>query len=206
MNTFFRVLALTSLFVFCIGTANADLGGYELITPPQNTNSPEKVEVLEFFWYGCPHCNRLEPTINKWNKETRPDYIDFVQVAAPLNPSWSNHARAFYAAQIMGVLDKFHEPMFKALHEDRKRLNKLEELSAFAGELGIDKDKFLSTMKSFSVETKLMRARQQAVAMGITGVPALVVNGKFKTSASLAGGYPEMMDVVNELAAEENHK
>ncbi len=177
--------------------------GYELITPPQNTSTPDKVEVLEFFWYGCPHCYQLEPTMNEWDKNTRADYVEVVREAPPLNPQWANHSRAFYAAQIMGVLDKFHEPMFKALHEDRKRINELDDIAAFAGEQGIDAEKFLSTMKSFAVETKLMRSRQQAIAMGIMGVPAVVINGKYKTDGSTAGSYDKMMDVIDGLAAKE---
>jgi thiol:disulfide interchange protein DsbA len=178
---------------------------YQLISPPQNTSTGGKVEVLEFFWYGCPHCNTLEPTMKKW-VEDKPDYVELVRVAPPLNPAWSNHGRAFYAAQILGELDRFHEPMFDALHKERKRLNTVEEIAEFAGSLGIDKEKFLATMNSFAVETKLMRARQQAIAMGLTGVPALVVNGKFRTSASLAGGNEQMMDLVNSLADQENSK
>ncbi len=204
MNKKFRT-ALVSLALFVTGACNAEMG-YEAITPPQNTSTPDKVEVLEFFWYGCPHCNQLEPTMKQWDEEFRPDYVELVRAAPPLNPSWANHGRAFYAAEIMNVLDKFHEPMFKALHVDKRRLNSLEDIASFAGENGIDADKFLATMKSFAVETKLMRARQQAIAMGITGVPAVVVNGKYKTSASLAGSYPQMMEVINQLAEEENNR
>lgn len=202
MKNIFRA-ALVSVALLAFGQAFAE-EGYELINPPQNTDTPDKVEVLEFFWYGCPHCNQLEPTMNEWDKNRRADYIEVVRAAPPLNPAWSNHSRAFYAAQIMGVLDKFHEPMFKALHEDGKRINELDDIAAFAGEQGIDADKFLATMKSFAVETKLMRSRQQAIAMGIMGVPAVVINGKYKTDASTAGGYDKMMDVIDELAAKEN--
>ncbi len=206
MRSIFSALLVIST-LWTVSFAHAELGGYELITPEQNTNVSEgKVEVLEFFWYGCPHCNQLEPTIEQWNKESRADYIEFVQVAAPLNPSWTNHSKAFYAAQIMGVLDKFHAAMFTALHQDRKQLNKLEDIADFAAEQGIDRDKFLSTMKSFAVQTKILRANQLARAIGITGVPAMAVNGKFKTSVSLAGGQTQMMDVVDELAKEENQQ
>ena len=201
MKSIFRA-ALVSVAMMASSQVYAE-DGYELINPPQNTSTPDKVEVLEFFWYGCPHCNQLEPLMNEWDKNKRADYVKVVRSAPPLNPAWSNHSRAFYAAEIMGVLDKFHEPMFKALHEERKRLNELDDIAAFAGEQGIDAEKFLATMKSFAVETKLMRSRQQAIAMGLTGVPAVVVNGKYKTDGSTAGSYAKMMDIIDELAAKE---
>ncbi len=202
MKNLFRA-AFVALALVTAGACNAETG-YELITPAQNTNNPEKVEVLEFFWYGCPHCYQLEPSMKDWEENSKADYVEVVRAAPPLNPSWANHSRAFYAAEVLGVLDKFHEPMFKAIHEDRKRLGKLEDIAAFAGTLGIDEKNFLATMKSFAVETKLNRARQQAISVGLTGVPAIVVNGKFKTSASLTGGYPQMFKLINELAEKEN--
>lgn len=195
-------VAVVSLSLLFGGTALAQQG-YEVINPPQNTSTGDKVEVLEFFWYGCPHCNELEPLINDWDKERRAENVEFIRVAPPLNPQWANHGRAFYAAKILGVLDQFHEPMFKALHEERKRLNSLEDIAAFAGDIGLDEDEFLKTMKSFAVEMELKRARQQAIAMRLTGVPAVVVNGKYKTSSAIAGGYPAMLDVIDRLAAQE---
>ena len=204
MKTIFRV-ALISLVVLLAGESRAQ-SGYELINPPQNTNNPEKVEVLEFFWYGCPHCYQMEPSMKDWEDNRKPDYVEVVRAAPPLNPSWANHSRAFYAAEVLGVLDKFHEPMFEALHKERKRLNTPEQIAKFAGSLGIDEQKFLGTMKSFAVETKMNRARQQAIAMKLTGVPAIVVNGKYKTGASQAGGYPQLFDLVNKLAEQENNK
>lgn len=196
-------VAIASLSLMFGGAALAQQG-YEVINPPQNTSTGDKVEVLEFFWYGCPHCYELEPQIREWDKERRADNVEFVRVAPPLNPAWANHGRAFYAAKILGVLDTFDEAMFHALHEERKRLNSLEDIAAFAGDIGLDEDEFLKTMKSFAVEMELKRARQQAIAMRLTGVPAVVVNGKYKTSASLAGGYPAMLDVIDRLAEQES--
>ncbi|HBR98327.1 MAG TPA: disulfide bond formation protein DsbA [Gammaproteobacteria bacterium] len=201
MKNLFRAIWVT-LALAAAGASQAEVG-YEMITPPQNTDNPEKVEVLEFFWYGCPHCYQLEPAFEHWKKNSKADYVEVVRAAPPLNPAWSNHARAFYAAEILGVLDSFHEPMFKALHEDRKRLHRMEDIAKFAGSLGIDENKFLNTMKSPAVHVKINRARQQAIAMGITGVPAVVVNGKYKTSASLAGSYDQMFKIVDEMAEKE---
>ena len=178
-------------------SASSIAAGYEVIEPAQNTNSSDKVEVLEFFWLGCPHCYAFEPSVEGWEKQ-KPDFVEFVREAPPLNPSWENHSRSFYAAQLMGQEQPFVDAMFKAIHEDRKPMRNPKEIAALAATLGMDKEKFLQTMKSFAVETKLRRSVQLAKSAGITGVPAVIINGKYRTSASIAGGYPGMIDTINE--------
>ena len=190
-------LAATALIAMLPGLVGA--AGYEPIDPPQNTSAADKVEVIEFFWLGCPHCYQAEPVIAAWEKD-KPDYINFVREAPPLNPSWENHSRAFYAAQLMGHEHEFVEAMFKAIHENRERMRKPSDIADLAAEVGMDRDKFLSTMKSFAVEGKLRRSVQLAKGAGITGVPAVVINGKYRTGAQLAGGYPGMVDTINERA------
>lgn len=180
-------------------------GGYELISPPQNTSTPDKVEVMEFFWLGCPHCYSFEPAIVAWENDM-PDNVVFVREAPPLNPSWEQHSRAFYAAQLMGQEGPFVDAMFKAIHEDRKRMRKPDEIAELASELGMDKEKFLKTMKSFAVQTKMNRSIQLAKAAGISGVPAVVINGKYRTGASLAGGNAGIIDVINETIAIEKQE
>ncbi len=183
------------------GTANA-AGGYELVNPPQNTASADTVEVLEFFWLGCPHCYSFEPTIAAW-EENMPENVTFVREAPPLNPSWEQHSRGFYAAQLMGQETPFVNAMFKAIHEEKKRMRKPSDIAELAATLGMDKDKFIKTMKSFAVQTKMNRSIQLAQGAGITGVPAIMINGKYRTSASLAGGNAGMIDVINETIAME---
>jgi len=183
------------------GSASA-AGGYELINPPQNTASADKVEVVEFFWLGCPHCYSFEPTIVAWENDM-PDNVVFVREAPPLNQSWEQHSRGFYAAQLMGQEVPFVNAMFKAIHEDRERMRKPEDIADLAAELGLDRDKFLKTMKSFAVQTKMNRAMQLAKGAGITGVPAIMINGKYRTSAQLAGGNAGMIDVINDTIAME---
>lgn len=184
------------------GTSSFAADGYELITPPQNTSSPDQVEVLEFFWLGCPHCYSFEPTIAAWEKQI-PENVVFVREAPPLNPSWEQHSRGFYAAQLMGEEQKFVDAMFKAIHEDRKTMRKPGDIADLAAELGMDKDKFLDTMKSFAVQTKMNRSVQLAKGAGITGVPAIIVNGKYRTSAQMAGGNAGIIDVINKTIAME---
>lgn len=178
------------------------LQGYQLVSPPVNTRDASKVEVLEYFWFGCPHCFAFEPSINKWKAE-KPDYVDFVREAPPLNPGWEPHSRAFYAAEIMGVTDDFFDPMFNGIHVDRRSLRSPDNIASFAGELGIDEDKFRKTMDSFAVNTRMNQAMQMARASRITGVPSVVINGKYLTGGSLAGSHDGILRVIDERVAEE---
>ena len=176
--------------------------GYQLVNPPINTRNSDKIEVLEYFWFGCPHCFAFEPSINSWIAK-KPDYVDFVREAPPLNPGWEPHSRAFYAAEIMGVTEQFFEPMFNGIHVDRRSLRSPDSIAKFAGELDIDADKFRKTMDSFAVNTKMNQAMQMARASGITGVPSIVINGKYLTGGSLAGSHDGILRVIDERVATE---
>ena len=185
-------------------TASAQSGkGYEEIQPPQQTVAAEgKVEVLEYFWFGCPHCYAFEPTINEW-AANKPDYVEFVREAPPLNPNWRPHSEAFYAAEQLGVTEKFFDPMFNGIHADKRRLHNRKDIAKFAGELGIDSREFLGAMKSFAVETRMRQGMQRAVGSGITGVPSVVIAGKYRTGNRLAGGHEGIVRVINELVERE---
>lgn len=176
--------------------------GYTVISPALNTGFSDKVEVLEYFWFGCPHCFAFEPSINEW-AANKPDYVEFVREAPPLNPAWEPHSRAFYAAEVMGVTEQFFEPMFNGIHVERRALRSPDQIAKFAGELGIDADKYRKTMDSFAVNTRINQAMQKAAASGITGVPSVVINGKYLTGGSLAGSHEGIIRVINERAAEE---
>ena len=180
--------------------ALAQAQGYELVEPPQNTATPDAVEVMEFFWLGCPHCYSFEPYIEDW-KADMPSGAVLVREAPPLNPSWEQHSRAFYAARALGHEDEFVEAAFKAIHEDGKRLRKPDEIAEVAASVGMDADEFEKTMKSFSVETALKRSVKLARSAGLTGVPTVVVNGKYRTGAGLAGGNAGIIDVIDRMVA-----
>lgn len=197
-----KVIALVVFAVATMSAAHAQQG-YENLPNPIRTDNPDKVEVLEFFWYGCPHCFQFEPHIKGW-LETKPENVEFKSVAAPLNPAWKVHSQAFYAAEILGVLDKFHEPMFNAIHREKKSMRKPKDIAALVETLGIDGDKFQKTMKSFAVDAKIRQSMQKAREVGITAVPTVVINGKYKTSGSVAGSYPNLIDVLNRLIAMES--
>ncbi|MFK8078484.1 MAG: thiol:disulfide interchange protein DsbA/DsbL [Granulosicoccus sp.] len=196
-----KIAAASSLSLSGVRAVQAQQG-YQVLNPPVNTRVSDKVEVLEYFWFGCPHCFAFEPSINKWVDE-KPDYVEFVREAPPLNPGWEPHSRAFYAAEIMGVTDKFFDPMFDGIHVERRSLRQPDKIAKFAGELGIDEDKFRKTMDSFAVNTRMKQAMQMAQASRIRGVPSVVINGKYLTGGSLAGSHDGIIRVINERVAEE---
>ena len=177
---------------------------YQLVTPAQPTSTGDKIEVVELFWYGCPHCFQLEPLLNKWKAEGKPANAEFVRIPASLNPKWELHARAYYAAEVLGILDKSHEALFDAMHAQKKRMNTEEELAEFHAGFGVSASDFRNAMHSFAVETKVRRAKQLSERYGITGVPMLIVNGKYRTGATLTGSNEALLNVVNALIEKES--
>lgn len=175
---------------------------YERIVPPQPTANPAKVEVVEVFWYGCPHCFRFQPYIQRWLL-TKPDYVDYIRLPAILNESWAIHARAYYTAEALGVLEKTHEALFDAIHVKKQRLDTEDALADFYAQYGVDKKQFKSTFESFAVTTKVNRARELTQRYGIDGTPTMVINGKYRTGPGMTGGYDTLIDVVNYLAEQE---
>jgi len=176
---------------------------YERVVPPQPTSSGDKVEVLELFWYGCPHCFRLEPALQRW-LENMPKNAEYVRMPAILRASWEPHARAYYVAQLLGVEDKIHAPLFDAMHRERRRLDSETALEAFFAEHRVKPEDFRKAYRSFAVESKIRRARIMGERYGIHGVPTIIVNGKYRTNATLADGNENMMKVVDYLIAKES--
>lgn len=208
MNTVIAaVLALTGLFVAMAGhatdhTPRPDLG-YEMVEPPQPTADPSKVEVLEFFWYGCPHCYHLEPDLNAWLKK-KPANVEFIRQPAIFNERWGAHAKAFFTAEALGIVEKVHGDFYEAIQNQKRKLETEDELAAFFKEHGIAESDFRKAYKSFAVDTKMRQAATMAQRYGITGTPAIVINGKYRTSGSLAKSFPRMIEIMNELIAQES--
>lgn len=159
--------------------------------------SPNKVEVREFFWYGCSHCYSLEPGIESWLKR-KPANATFVRTPAAVG-SWALHAQAYYAFETLGVLERVHVPFFKAIHQQNRRFNNEAAIAQFAVEHGIDNARFREAFNSFGVRLKLDKARRLYEAAGIDGVPNLVIAGKYVTSPGIAGDPETMFKVVDEL-------
>ena len=176
---------------------------YELVSPAQPTSVDEgKIEVVEMFWYGCPHCNALEPYVERWVGKI-PKEAQFVRMPAIFRPEWEIHARAFYTAEILGVLDKTHAAMFDAIHNQHRKLNTEAELMDFFKQHGVSNKDFQRVFKSFAVEAKIRRSKDMSQRYGIRGVPSIIVNGKYRTSANLANGNANIFKVVNFLIDKE---
>ena len=201
MKQWFTLLVLV-LMVPLVHAGFEEGVNYKRIANPQPTSTADKIEVLELFWYGCPHCYQIEPEVEVWLK-SKPDDVEFVRMPAVLGPSWELLARAYYTADLLDAIDKIHKPLFERLHKARKRIRNADELKAFFVEQGVSAEDFDNTFSSFAVITKTNRAKQARNMYGITGVPALVVNGKYLVTAELAGGNKQMLDVVDYLVAQE---
>jgi thiol:disulfide interchange protein DsbA len=184
-------------------TAGFDEGiEYQVIDPPQATGDPKHVEVVELFWYGCPHCYQLEPLLKEWLKN-KPADVDFVRMPAILGPRWELLTRAYYTAELLGVTDEIHQPLFAAIHDKRRAFRNEDDLAKFFAEHGVDEKAFRDTYNSFGVAAKVNRSREMTKRYGITGVPTMVVNGKYRTSASTAGSHELMLTVVDKLVDQE---
>jgi len=178
---------------------------YKKLDKPVNTQTGNKIEVLEFFWYGCPHCYSFEPTIKKW-KKTLPANVEFVRMPAPLNPRWMVHTKAYYTLQSMGVGEQHHEAIFQAMHIQKKRLLSKEAVADFLATRGVDKKAFLGNFDSFAVEMRARQALQLGQQYKVSGVPMLAVNGKYTIGAADAGGYQGMVNVADFLIKKEAAK
>lgn len=203
MKKFIAALALVLVTQFSQAAVEEGVK-YQAIASPQPTSDAESIEVLELFWYGCPHCYQLEPEIQAW-LETKPDDVTFVRLPAVLGPTWELGARAFYTAELLDVTDKIHSQLFERLHKQKKPLSSAADIKAFFVEQGVSAEDFDKTFGSFAVITKTNRARQARDMYGITGVPTLVVNGKYRITAKLAGGNKEMLEVVDVLVEQERN-
>ena len=179
----------------------------------ESVSSGKRVEVREFFWYGCPHCYTFEPILNRWLGK-KPAAVDFVRSPAFLtaterhaqNPQQLSdirrfylHARAYYAFEKLGVTHKLHRAFFESLHMHKQPLNNLPQLMAFVKRHGINPSKFKSAMNSFSVDSQINYSRQLEMTYQIPGVPILVVDGRYMTSPKRAGGPDKAIEVVNYL-------
>jgi thiol:disulfide interchange protein DsbA len=200
------LLAIVSGLIFS-GNALAQMAyvegtDYKLISPAVNTSQPDKVVVTEVFWYGCPHCFRFEPYVERWSANL-PEGVVFEQVPSSLNPRWTEHARAYYSFQLMGVLQQVHRDFFNAIHLERERLNSVDTIAGFVAERGLDEKAFREYYHSFPVDALVRKNIQKEKLYGHDGVPAVIVNGKYLVSASLAGSNDRMIQIMDFLVARE---
>ena len=183
---------------------------YMRLVPSQPTfGGADKIEVAEFFWYGCPHCYDLEPAINRW-AENKPANVRFVRVPAMWNDVLKIHAQLYYTEEVLvrnGLITDpagFHNAVFEEYHRRGNQLLSEQAITRMFERYGVSTDDFLKTWGSFEVAQKLRVANDLARRYQIASVPAIVVNGKYRTGAAEAGGYPKMLEVIDELVVRES--
>jgi thiol:disulfide interchange protein DsbA len=176
---------------------------YLRLSPTQPTSSgPDQVEVAEFFAYSCVHCYNLEPYLAQW-LTTKPEYINFIRVPVVWNELARLHGQAFYAAAVLGKSEEIHTPFFREVHVSANYLESERALAEFFGRFGVDEAAFKGALGSFSVHTSVQRADELTRRYRVDGTPTIVVNGKYVTTASRAGGHEQLIKLVETLAASE---
>ncbi len=175
---------------------------YERIDQPVPTTTQDKVEVVEMFGYLCPHCNSFEPLLSHWKKQQADD-VALVKIPVVFGRSWEPFARSYYVADLLDKVDDTHQAMFDAIHLQRKRMRSKEDLAEFYADFGIEPETFLKQYDSFAVGMKLKQGDAKARGYGITGVPSMVVAGKYRVTAATAGGHEAMLKVVDYLVEKE---
>jgi thiol:disulfide interchange protein DsbA len=201
-----RTLGVSLFALLFLAQANAQSyeegRDYVALDVPVRPASEIGVEVAEVFWYGCPHCYTFKPLIESW-AETQPDYVNYVKIPAALGASWEPHAKAFYALEAMGELEKVHDALFEALAGERRPLNSGEALADFVAEYGVDGDVFLNNYSSFGVNARMQQAQSKVRGARVTGTPTMLVAGKYRVTASMAGSNEAVLEVVDYLVEQE---
>lgn len=176
---------------------------YFSIIPEQPGSEGDRVEVVEFFWYACPHCYRLEPHIQSW-LQNQPDSVDFVRIPAMFNRAdVVLHANTFYALTLMGVEDELNPRIFDAIHKQGNKLATAAAMEAFLADQGVDIEAYRKAMKSFAVQTQSRRAAVLAKKFDVRGVPAFVIDSKYRTSGLADNVQMQVIDyLIDKVAAE----
>lgn len=198
-------LLLCGLFAPLLAQADVYEEGrnYTRIVPAQPTDTSNKIEVVELFWYGCPHCYRFQPFIERWSKKKAAD-IEYRRMPAIFREDWAILARAYYTAEALGIVEKTHQPLFDAIHAQKRRLDTEDQLAAFFVEHGVKEDDFRKAFHSFAVEAKVKRSKEMSVRYRAEATPSIVVNGKYIMNPDQAGkSLNDMLKVVDFLVEKE---
>ena len=194
-----RLATLLAILAFLPGPAWAQPPfSFNEVKPAQEVDADGKIEVLEFFWYGCIHCYNLEPVIEKWEKN-RPADVRFRRVPVVFDGRTQRDAPFYYAFEALGLVDKLHRPFFDAIHKDGLRLDNTNAVNEWLQKNGVDPKKFNDTIKSFGVQSKLRRAQQMTIAYKIEGTPTMAVQGRYTVAAENARSPEGMLKTVDHL-------
>lgn len=175
---------------------------YEVLSTPLRTADPDKIEVTEFFWYGCGHCYHFEPNITAWLKKL-PGDVNFVRIPAIWHPDMELHAKMFYAAQSLNKLPELHEAFFTAMQVGKMPLDNREAISKIFESKGVSAENFSKAFDSFGTDSLVKQGQAKAAGAKITGTPEILVNGKYRVSSKLAGSQPNMLKVADFLVEKE---
>ncbi|WP_235040778.1 thiol:disulfide interchange protein DsbA/DsbL [Vreelandella profundi] len=172
---------------------------YELLETPVETNVEDgQIEVTEVFWFGCPHCYRLQTPVNEWY-ETLGDDVSVVHMPATMGGDWNTHATAFYAAESLGIEDELHADFFNAIHQEKQSLTDPDDIAEFFANYGVSEEEAKQALTAFSVRSEVNKANSRMREMRLMGVPALVVDGRYVVTPSSAGSLENMPQVADAL-------
>lgn len=198
-------LSLCLLTLFAVAEESVDWKAgehYDVIAPAQRTQDSSKIEVGEFFWYGCAHCYSFEPVLKSWVKQL-PEDVYFRGIPAMWGGAMELHARAFYAAQSLGESEELNDAIFSAMNVDGKALKSEDEIAEIFVQHGVPEDKFHSVFNSFGVDSQIRQASAVARGAKISGTPAMMINGKYLISPRKAGSFQDMLKIADHLIAQE---
>lgn len=205
LTPFFRAFSLRLFLAIALAlagfAAKADIHPgkeYELVSPPQAVETGKKIEVLEIFAYTCPHCFDLEADINGWAKQLPKD-VEFRRLPAIFRDSWAPFAKVFYTFEAMGLTEKLHGEFFNAIHVQHVRFDSDNAIFAWVEKQGVPRKGFIDIYTSFSIQSKALRAKQLTRAYAISGVPAVIVDGKYRTSVSNTGSHAGLLSALDQL-------
>lgn len=198
------MIAIGSVFTTTAVSADSFTDGKNYISLRNQvaTQSPEQIEVIEFFWYGCEFCHRLEPAINSWEQRL-PQDVNFIRVPAMFGGQWDLHAQMFYSLEAINARAELHDAIFTALHRDNRRLASQRDITSFVSEHGVDADEFTKAWNSFSVKSNMQKAKRLAISYQVSSVPTMAVNGKYRFDISSAGGLVETTELADFLIEQE---
>lgn len=179
---------------------------YLVLSSPQPTKAGGKVEVIEFFWYDCPHCNVMAPLIEPWAKRHR-NSIVFKRIPVARNEGAILQQRLYYALEVLGKVEALHSWIFYAIHDEKIPLKTIEQMADFLEEQGVGKKQFLKAINSDAVMKKVQRAQQLTAVYGVDSVPTIAINGQYVTSATMIGGnQADALHVVDYLVAKSKRR
>lgn len=200
-----RIANLCLALVLLAGTALAApfQAGKDYTVLPTAQPTGDGVEVLEFFSYLCPHCYSFRPLMHDWLDGKAPEGVDFSRVPVVFRDSWRPFAQAYYAAEVLGVLDKIHKPLFDAIHAQRKEFKSLDDIADFFAQQGVAREEALKALNSFAVDMKVRQSGQALRSYRIDSTPTVVVAGRYVVTPRSAGGHERMIEIIDALVRQE---